>query len=315
LSYVGATQMEQQTSTLMNAFLTEIGQLRRYSPQTVRAYRADLERFRAFCGPAAEAKPEKLARADVIGRFLADGRRRGDSARTIARRASALRSFFRWLARQGVLPGDIGDVFPSIRLPKPLPQYLTEQVMQQWLAAMPNETLWDARDRTLVLAFYASGGRLSEIAGLIWEQVDLDRQQLRLLGKRNKERVVPIGAIAAQALSAYRDRLEECFGISAIGRAAPVFLNQRGKPLRVRSVSRIFNRHFARISGGATVHPHLLRHTFATHLINEGADLMAVKEMLGHESIGTTQIYTHVSGTYLKKTYNRAFPRAEEGKQ
>jgi len=315
LSYGDTADMEHQTSALMNVFLTEIEQIRRYSPQTVRAYRADLERFRAFCGPPAEEKPERLARADVIGRFLAEGRRHGDSARTVARRASALRSFFRWLARQGVLPGDIGDVFPSIHLPRSLPQYLTEPVMRQWLAVIPDQTVWDARDRALMLAFYASGGRLSEIAGLIWHQVDLERQQVRLLGKRNKERIVPIGETATQAFARYRARIAERFGSSVVESTARVFLNQRGNALNARSVSRILNRHFARISGGATVHPHLLRHTFATHLLNDGANLMAVKELLGHESIGTTQIYTHVSGAYLKKTYNRAFPRAEGGGQ
>ena len=299
----------------MQAFLTEIGQLRRYSPQTVRAYRNDLSQFRAFCGPAAEGNPEKLAKAELIGRFLAESRRTGDSARTIARRASALRSFFRWLARRGMLPGDIGDIFPSIRLPRSLPQFLTESVMMHWIEVMPDESVWDARDRALLLAFYASGGRLAEIAGLSWQDVDFDRQQLRLLGKRNKERVVPIGETAIRALARYRDQLANSFGQPAAAGSAPVFLNQSGRPLHSRSVSRILNKHFARVSGGATVHPHLLRHTFATHLINEGADLMAVKELLGHESIGTTQIYTHVSGTHLKKTYTRAFPRAERGGQ
>ena len=302
--------MENRASPLLQMFLAEIGQIRRYSPQTVRAYRNDLDRFRAFCGAAFEGKVEKIAKADLVVRFLTESRRAGDSARTVARRASALRSFFKYLARRGLLSGDASDLFPSIRLPRTIPRYLTAETMKRWLGSMPEGTIWDARDRALVLAFYASGARLSEIAGLRWGDIDLARQQVTLLGKRNKERIVPVGEVATRAFEIYKGHVSAKYGLRKISGNAVVFLNRRGTPLHSRSVSRILNKHFARVSGGSTVHPHLLRHTFATHLVNGGADLMAVKELLGHESAGTTQIYTHVSGAYLKKMYNRAFPRA-----
>jgi len=303
--------MENRADKLLQAFLVEISQVRRYSPQTVRAYQADLGLFQEFCGPLFEQKVEKIARAELIGRFLAENRRTGVSARTVARRASALRSFFRFLARQGLLSGDVSDLFPSIKLPRTIPRYLTAKTMRAWIDAMPEKTLWDTRDKALVLSFYGSGGRLSEIAGLKWEDFEGSARQLTLLGKRNKQRVVPIGDVAAGALEKYKNRLTGKFGVTAVSPASPVFVNQRGGPLHSRSISRILNKHFATVSGGSTVHPHLLRHTFATHLMNLGADVMAVKELLGHESANTTQIYTHVSGEHLKKMYNRAFPRAE----
>ncbi len=303
--------MEHRASTLLPAFLAGIGEVRRSSPQTVRAYRADLARFRAFCGRKFEGKVEKIARAGLVGRFLAEGRRMGDAPRTVARRASALRSFFKFLAQKGLLAGDISDIFPSIKLPRAIPRYLTVDTMKRWIEKMPIGTIWDARDRALVLAFYASGARLAEISGLKWEDIDPERRQIKVIGKRDKQRVIPIGDIAAEAFADYKKRVAAKYGPQKIAEDSPVFLNQRGGALNMRSISRILNKHFMKISGGATVHPHLLRHTFATQMLNAGADVMAVKEFLGHESVGTTQIYTHVSGEHLKKVYNRAFPHAE----
>jgi len=303
--------MENRASRLLQDFLTEISQVRRYSPETVRAYRADLARFAAFCGPVFEGKVEKIAKAELVGRFLAQGRRAGRSARTVARRASALRSFFKYLARQGWLAGDVSDIFPSIKLPRTIPRYLSKETMKSWLANLPDKTVWHARDRAMVLTFYASGARLAEIAGLKWQDIDFAQQQIMVLGKKSKQRVVPIGAVAASALYRYQELVRASFNVDmSIGRA-PVFLNQRGTPLHRRSISRILQKHFPPLLGDSAVHPHLLRHTFATHLINAGADLMAIKELLGHESAGTTQIYSHVSGTKIKKEYNRAFPRAK----
>ncbi len=303
--------MVHSAATYLPAFLVEISEVRRYSEQTVRAYRADLEQFRKFCGPKFDLEVGQIARAELVGRFLAEGRRTGDAPRTVARRASALRSFFKFLARKGLLPGDVSDIFPSIKLPRSIPRYLSAATMREWLAAMPDKTIWETRDRALVLSFYASGARLAEIVGLSWAAIDFDRQQLTVLGKRNKERVIPIGETAANALAQYKKNVTAKYGLSRTAPNSPVFLNQRGGPLHLRSVSRILNKHFAKVSGGGKIHPHLLRHTFATQMLNGGADVMAVKEFLGHESVGTTQIYTHVSGDHLKKTYNRAFPRAE----
>lgn len=302
--------MENRASTYLPAFLAEISEVHHYSAQTVRAYRSDLERFRVFCGPKFEGKVENIARAALVGRFLAEGRQRGDSPRTVARRASALRSFFKFLARKGLLAGDVSDIFPSIKLPRSIPRYLPADLMKRWLESMPTGTIWDARDRALVLVFYASGARLAEIAGLKWGDIDLDRQRIKVLGKRDKQRLVPIGDITAEGFVEYQKFVLAKYGAQRIADNSPVFLNQRGTPLHLRSVSRILNKHFRMISGGATVHPHLLRHTFATHMLNSGADLMAIKDFLGHESVGTTQIYTNVSGEHLKKTYKRAFPRA-----
>ena len=303
--------MEKRTDRLLHDYLAEIGRIRRYSPQTVRAYGTDLEQFRAFCGRAFAGKVEKIAQAELVGRFLAESRRAGNSARTVARRASALRSFFRYLARRGLLADDVSDLFPSISLPRTIPRYLTAETMKRWVESMPEETVWDARDRALVLTFYASGARLSEITGLKWGGIDGCREQIAVIGKRQKERIIPIGKTCTKALTRYKERLAARFGPDITSGDTSVFLNQRGRPLHSRSVSRILNKHFAQISGGSTVHPHLLRHTCATHLVNNGANLMAIKELLGHESASTTQIYTHVSGDYLKKSYKRAFPRAE----
>jgi len=304
-------RVDSSAEKYLPVFLAEISDLRRYSAQTVRAYQADLARFRAFCGPAFSEDAAKIARPDLVGRFLAEGRRGGDAPGTVMRRASSLRSFFKFLARKGLLAGDVSDIFPSIKVPRPIPHYLTPQTMSKWLEAMPRKTIWDARDRALVLAFYASGARLAEIAGLTWGAVDFGHCQITVTGKRNKQRIIPIGEMAAEAFADYKKKVADEYDPRRVSESQPVFLNRRGGALCLRSISRILNKHFGRISGGAVIHPHLLRHTFATHLLNAGADIMAVKEFLGHVSLGTTQIYTHISGEHLKKTYNRAFPRAE----
>ncbi len=305
-------QMEDRADRQLAVFLAEIETIRRYSPQTVRAYRSDLARFGRFCGPLFEQPVQKIATAELIGRFLAEGRRTGDSARTVARRASAVRSFFRYLAREGLLAGDVSDLFPSIKLPRSIPRYLTAEIMIRWLESIPEETLWQTRDKAIVITFYSTGARLAEVAGLHWGEIDFNRREVVLHGKRDKQRIVPFGDVGVAILTKYRDLLSAEFGKDRIVSREPVFLNRRGKVLGVRSYSSILNKYFAEVSGGSTVHPHLLRHTFATHLLNGGADLMAIKDLLGHVNVGTTQVYTHVSGTHLKKTYNRAFPRAEE---
>lgn len=303
--------MEDSAETHLPVFLTEIAEMRRYSEQTVRAYRIDLRRFREFCGVQFAGHVKNIACPEIVGRFLAESRRSGDAPRTVARRASALRSFFKFLARKGLLAGDISDIFPSIKLPRPVPQYLTSEIMRKWFDSLPRGTVWEARDRALALVFYASGARLAEISGLKWDDIDPDRRQITVLGKRNKQRVIPVGDTAAEGLAEYKKLVAGMYGAERTDPGQPVFLNQRGYPLHSRSISRILNKCFRPISGGARLHPHLLRHTFATHMIDNGADVMAVKEFLGHVAVGTTQMYTHVSGEYLKKIYNRAFPRAE----
>lgn len=295
----------------MASFLEELERIRRYSPHTTRSYRVDLELFAQHCGQRNITTVTDAAQVTMIMDYLSARRRHGDSQRTLARRTSSLRSFFRAVARQGHLEGDVADLFPSLKISKTLPRFLSEDVMTRWLDALPNATIWDARDRALVLVFYATGARLAEIAGLTWEAVDENNERLRVLGKGNKYRLIPLGSAATQGLLTYREKVADEFGADQTGPTTAVFINPKGNRLTTRSLARILARRFAAIASGGKVHPHMIRHTFATHLINRGADLMAIKEILGHQSVETTQVYTHVSNAYLKKTYKQAFPRAE----
>ncbi len=299
----------------MAAFLSELEHVRRRSPHTISGYRADLRFFAKHCANRGIDSPGGAAQVHVIMDYLASRRSHGDSQRTLARRTSSLRSFFRSLARQGHLQGDVADLFPSLKIPKTLPRFLSEDQMMQWVESLPDATLWDARDRALVLVFYATGARLAEIAGLHWGAIDIRGERLHLLGKGNKQRISPLGAMASKALVTYRDKLAEKFSDTHVIDSAAVFVNNKGTRLTTRSLARILAKRFATLSHGGKVHPHMLRHTFATHLINRGADLLAIKEILGHESVETTQVYTHVSNDYLRKTYKQAFPRAERAKE
>jgi integrase/recombinase XerC len=284
-------------------FVGDLEATRRLSPHTVRAYRRELDRFVAS---------EKIDRTQPSNRtlshrrfqnFLASLAVAGLSNRSIARAAAVLRAFLAFLHREGATPEDLSERVPTVKFAPGLPRFIAEPQMQRWLESLPTGTRWELRDRCLVEFLYATGARVAEIVALDWRDFDATTQLVHLIGKRDKERVVPIGDAATASLTT----LENKSPAEATAPDQPLFVNQRGGRLTARSVARILQATFGRTVGGH-VTPHRLRHTFATHLLDRGADLMALRELLGHESVATTQVYTHTTPHRLREVYRRAFP-------
>jgi integrase/recombinase XerC len=281
------------------------------SVHTLRAYIKDLESFRVFAR-------ERLGREicvkemepDVLRIYLA--RRAQERQRsTVARELTALKSFFRFLVREGILPHNAALEIPAPKLRQCLPQVLSMDEVAALLETPDARTALGVRNRAILEVLYSSGLRVSELVGLDLGDLRWDLGVVRVLGKGHRERIVPVGDPALSALRVYLDRRGEIFRPG--GEAQALFLNTRGGRLTARSVARMLDRYIVRCSMRRGVSPHSLRHTFATHLLDEGADLRAIQEMLGHQSLSTTQRYTHVSVGRLLEAYDRAHPRARRG--
>jgi site-specific recombinase XerD len=311
---------------VIGAFLDHLAYERGLSQRTVEAYGGDLRRFAAFSAGYLGKEPERLTLADwdtaTLRAFVAElALRRGVSRRSQGRALSALRTFFRWAAREGKV-----SVNPAMHLQAPK----AERTLARHLRPAEIERLLDAptgagplidRDRVILELLYASGLRVGELVSLDWPDLDLRGRVLRVVGKGGKERMVPFGRPAREALERWRAVWDELRGPVA-GRSAPasghrdgdadqpLLLNRAGGRLTDRSVRRILDRwvEAAAIQGG--VHPHTLRHTFATHLLEQGADLRSIQELLGHSSLGTTQKYTHLELGRLLQVYRDSHPRA-----
>ena len=237
---------------------------------------------------------------------------RGIAKASIARKLSAIRSFFRYLVREEIIAKNPIEQVSSPKLDRRLPSFLTQEEMGKLLNAPDLSTPLGQRDRALLELLYASGLRVSELVGLTLEQIDLESNEIRVWGKGSKERVVLMGQPAAEALKDYikegRARLR------GEKKTKALFLDRYGQKLTERSVQRLLNQYAKKAGIGKRVHPHLLRHTFATHLLDGGADLRVVQELLGHARLTSTQIYTHVTKGQARKVYLAAHPLAREKK-
>jgi integrase/recombinase XerC len=283
------------------AFLEYLAAERRASAHTLRADRADLAEFAALLRGRGEPDPAR-ADARALRAFLAGLHQRGLGKASISRKLAAVRSCMRFLARRGIVESNPARQLRGPRVPSRLPSFLPKDESKDLLDAPSEDTLAGRRDRALLELLYASGLRVAECCGLDLEDLDRRHGTVRVMGKGSKERVVPVGEIALEALDAYLDRRG--------GGNGPLFRNARGTRLSTRSVHSIVRRR-ARAAGLARlVTPHTLRHTFATHLLGEGADLRFIQELLGHSRLSTTQRYTHVSPEHLMKVYDAAHPRA-----
>jgi integrase/recombinase XerC len=304
---------------LIARFLEHLRHERNFSAHTLRAYAGDLERFSAFLAEFLGRAPEALAPGDAdplaVRSFLASLAREGLSARSRARALSAVKSLFRFACRTGALAANPAAAVRTPKQPRPLPRHLRPGETEDLLEAPSEEDALPLRDRALLELLYASGLRVGELVSLDRRDVDLPARVLRVMGKGGKERMVPFGRPAGQALKAWLRQWEEVRAGRDRGRRekageAPVFLNHRGGRLSARSVRRIVDR-WVRVAGIAPgVHPHTLRHTFATHLLEGGADLRAIQELLGHSSLTTTERYTHLEVERLLAVYREAHPRA-----
>lgn len=280
------------------------------SPHTVRSYRTDLTHFTTFLHR--EMGKGSLQEIDPlpIRTFVASLRKRGVSKPTVARKLAALRSFFQFLCRQGLLFWNPAALVATPKLPKPLPSHLTVDQAFQLLSVPQGQDPVSLRDRAILELFYSSGVRVGELCGLEVEDVDLDGRLVRVMGKGRKERIIPIGRPAAQALERYLSERGKLRGEGADRGGSPLFVNRRGGPLTPRSVERLLEKYLRKGGLGKTITPHGLRHSFATHLLQAGADLRVIQELLGHARLSTTQRYTHLNLDQLMEVYDKAHPKA-----
>ncbi|MFQ5349613.1 MAG: tyrosine recombinase XerC [Thermoanaerobaculia bacterium] len=299
--------------TLLRRYLRHLEDERNLSPNTLRAYRCDLERFLAFL--AADYLGRDLATLEprdadslAVRSYLAGLARAEVGPRSRARALSALRGFFRYAVREGDRTDDPTTGVPAPKQPHHLPRHLRPGEIEQLIEAADGDEPLARRDRALLELLYASGLRVGELVSLDWGDIDLESRVLRVLGKGGRERMVPFGRPAEAALRRWLESWAEVRG--AGDTSEPVFLNHRGGRLSDRSVRRILDRYVRRAALAAGVHPHTLRHTFATHLLEGGADLRAIQELLGHSSLSTTQKYTHLELERLLSVYRESHPRA-----
>jgi integrase/recombinase XerC len=309
-------------------FLEHLADERGLSPHTVTAYTRDLTRFHGFvCGdylgrPPAEVGPREVDTLAVRS-FLARLHQQGLGRRSQGRALSAVRSFFRWAYHRDEVEANPAEPVRTPKYEKRLPRHLRPGEIENLLEAPEGDDPLTRRDRALLELLYATGLRVGELVSLDWRDLDLSARTLRVVGKGAKERMVPFGRPAARAL---RDWLEVWEDVRReAGRNPshgdprddepgdePVWLNFRGGRLSARSVARVLDKHVEKAALAAGVHPHTLRHTFATHLLERGADLRSIQELLGHASLSTTQRYTHLEVERLLSVYREAHPRARK---
>lgn len=289
---------------------------RNASANTVRAYAADLRQFAAFLSvERADGKTAggaaKLAAidAEAVRAFLAWSMRHHRKS-SAARKLTSLKRFFRYLESRGVVETNPAAHVMTPKQDKSLPAYLTVDDMFRLLDSAKQNDVASARDRAILEVLYSCGLRVSEVVGLDWRDIDPHVEMVRVRGKGGKERVVPIGRTALAALAEYRETLPRLCR-RGIRQPEAVFLNRRGTRLTVRSVARLVDAYVRKAGLATKISPHALRHSFATHLLNAGADLRAIQELLGHASLSTTQRYTHLDLDHLTRVYDRAHPRAQ----
>lgn len=308
----------------LDAFLNHLRLAKRASEHTLRAYSSDVLAFLDFARETpsplmAGACPEHRRREGwgeggydqaLVRRYLAHLQKSGCAKSSIARKVAALRAFFGYLAERGVIDADPTEGIRPPKQPKRLPKVLREDMIDSLMLAPDVSKPTGLRDRTILETLYATGLRVSELLSLKVEDIQLDSDELRVVGKRDKERMVLLGSAAMEALGEYlrggRPKLAE----KSRTPTNALFLGHYGTAMVPSSVQRIVAGHVESVSESLKVSPHTLRHSFATHLMNHGADLRSVQELLGHENITTTQIYTHVSRERLKEVYDLAHPRA-----
>ena len=293
----------------VTAFLHHLTTERNASPNTVRAYEEDLTLFSQFLAEIEKADPAAVdpttADSKRLRRYSAWLSGRGYAASTVARRLASLRSFYRYQRRQGVMTGDPAGGLRNPKQSKRLPKMLRVEEIIALLDGIPTETALGVRDRAMFETLYGGGLRVSELVGLNLDDLDAEQFLLRVRGKGKRERLSPIGPMATSWIIGWSALRQP----KRVGEPA-LFLNRFGTRLSTRSVGRLLEEHLVRQGLDPSASPHTLRHSFATHLLDRGADLRSVQELLGHRSLTTTQIYTHVTRERLRDAYDSAHPRA-----
>lgn len=292
----------------VDEFLQQLKVVRHASPNTLRAYARDLADFLAFLEAEGVSDWQQVT-VVTLRRFLNNLFAQGYERRTIARKLSAVRTLFRFLAQTGRISANPASELRQPRLPQKLPTVLDERQVDALLSAPDPKTPRGLRDRALLELLYAAGLRVSELANLTVRDVDFAESLVRVKGKGEKERFVPLHGEALHWLHRYLQESRPQFLRRAKKVTDALFLSQKGTPLTVRQIHRLVTG-YARKVLGLTVSPHALRHSFATHLLEGGADLRAIQELLGHASLAATQIYTRLSRSHLRRIYEKAHPRS-----
>ena len=292
------------------AFVDFLALNRNASAHTVEAYRRDILQYLDSVGRLRGRTAEKLQPSDLdltsVRTFLGELHKQGQARASAARKLSALRAFGRYLRRERIVDTEPAALAAAPRREQRMPAHLSVDEMTRLLEMPDCSTALGRRDRAILELFYASGLRLSELVGLDLEDLNLSARMVRVMGKGRKERLVPFNTAAREAIAAWmKDR-----AVLLRGSGDPLFLNSRGSRLTGRSVQRLVARYVSGCSSRFGISPHALRHSFATHLLQYGADLRAIQELLGHVQLSTTQRYTHVNLAQLQEAYRRAHPRA-----
>ena len=302
---------------LIGFFIESLEIEKGYAKNTCRGYRNDLEEFVSYLVASRTAENRSSSSAEVVGirdvdsicirGYLGYLHKRNKKS-TISRKLSAVRSFFKFLVKRGVIQVNPADSILTPKQDKAIPAYLPIDEMFRLLDSIRSDNILDARNRAIFELLYTSGIRVSELVGMNLYDINFGSSVIRVLGKGDKERIVPIGQKAIDAVRIYRERLKNEWGISP-EHNGPLLLNKNKGRLSARSVARILDKLIRSCGLLSSASPHTMRHTFATHMLDAGADLRVVQELLGHKSLSTTQKYTHVSIDRLMETYDRAHPR------
>ena len=340
------------TLPLTQAFASYLTDERHFSPYTARCYGADLRQFCEYltaehnitADEAAEGKafdryndpanspseaiagsigPKTLtdlicaADAEFIRGFLAHLSEQNYSPATMARKIATLRSFYKWAERRNIAAGNPMTLIRTPRQSKRLPKAISVEQVEQLLSCPPNNAVLGTRDRAMLETLYSTGIRVSELVGLNASDLDATGEAMHVRGKGKKERLVPLGSHALGAIKRYVDFVRNDARYSRHWQGteaeAPLFLNKHGERLSSRSVRRKLDKYLKQVGLDPSISPHTLRHSFATHLLDNGADLRSVQELLGHQSLSTTQVYTHLTTQRMQDAYRKAHPRAEAG--
>lgn len=314
---------------VVNQFINYLRAERHFSAHTARCYAADLDQFGGYLAsgrlPVSPAKGEHAANgaaadpreverrmlgvdADVVREFMSQLRDNNYCKSTVARKLATLRSFYKFLLRRGRVSANPVATIRTPKQDKRLPKYLEVEQIEKLFANCDTTTMLGARDRAILETLYSTGIRVSELVAINVSDMDLGQNVLKVRGKGKKERVIPIGPGAVKAILHYLDLRRT--GAPESRDAEALYINKHGQRLSTRSVRRKLDKYLLEAGLDLSVSPHTLRHSFATHMLQRGADLRSVQELLGHQSLSTTQIYTHLTGSAIKNEYDKAHPRA-----
>jgi integrase/recombinase XerC len=292
----------------VDLFLRFLHTEKRFSPHTLKSYKTDLVQFSGFIAESGFADPIYACSSRQIRSWVISLLDSGIAARSVNRKTTTLRRFYRFCQQEGMISSNPADFLPSVKAPKPLPVFMEESQMVSVLdREFDPEHFTDLRNLLIIEILYGTGMRLSELTGLRDTDIDTGRRQIKVLGKRQKERLIPVSPELIGLIDAYQSVRGRTFGSLDTDR---LILTDKGQPAYARLIYRVVNQALGAVAGSGRRSPHVLRHTYATHLLNRGAELNAIKELLGHASLSATQVYTHTGFEKLKQVYQKAHPRA-----